>query len=192
MGYNSSMDNDLQISLFETAWGTCGILARGDRIVRFSLPGPMRTVERILTERTQGKIVRNPYFHKQLQEKVIDYFLGRPVDFSGVEVDMSGMTEFQKSVLSACRKIGYGMTASYSDLAEWVGRPVAVRAAASAIATNPIPLIIPCHRILCKNGKLGGFSAIGGIATKSRLLRLEQSAFESPEGSRCTHSGSLG
>jgi methylated-DNA-[protein]-cysteine S-methyltransferase len=180
------MDNDLQISLFETAWGTCGILVRGQRIVRFSLPGPMRTVERILTEKIQGEIVRNPPIHKQLQERVLEYFLGRPVDFSGVEVDMSGMTEFQQSVLSACRKIGYGKTTSYSDLAEWVGRPIAVRAAASAIAANPIPLIIPCHRVLCKNGNLGGFSAIGGIATKSRLLRLEQSAVESPEGVRCT------
>jgi methylated-DNA-[protein]-cysteine S-methyltransferase len=170
------MDNDLQISLFETAWGTCGILARGERIVRFSLPGPMRTVERILTERIREEIVRNSFAHKQLQEMVVTYFQGRPVDFSGLEVDLSGMTEFQQSVLSACRKIGYGKTASYSDLAEWIGRPIAVRAAASAIAANPLPLIIPCHRILCKNGKLGGFSAVGGIAIKSRLLRLEQSA----------------
>lgn len=173
-GYNSSMDNGVQISLFETAWGTCGILARGQRIVRFSLPGPMRTVKRILTERIQGEIVHNPSIHKQLQERVIDYFQGRPVDFSGVEVDLFGMTEFQQAVLTACRKIGYGKTASYSDLAERVGRPSAIRAAASAIASNPIPLIIPCHRILCKNGNLGGFSAFGGIATKSRLLRLEQ------------------
>jgi methylated-DNA-[protein]-cysteine S-methyltransferase len=169
------MDNDLQISLFETAWGVCGILARGQRIVRFSLPGPMRTVERILTERVQGEIGRNSAIHKQLQEMVVDYFLGRPVDFSAVEVDMSGMTEFQKAVLTACRKIGYGKTASYSYLAEQVGKPSAVRAAASAIAANPVPLIIPCHRIVYKNGKMGGFSAFGGIATKSRLLRLEQS-----------------
>jgi len=168
------MDNDLQISLFETAWGTCGILARRQRIVRFSLPGPRRTVERILAERNQGEIVHNPCSHKQLQESVIDYFLGRPVDFNGVEVDLSGMTEFQKAVLTACRKIRYGKTTSYSDLAEQVGKPSSVRAAASALAANPIPLIIPCHRILCKNGKLSGFSAIGGTATKSRLLRLEQ------------------
>jgi methylated-DNA-[protein]-cysteine S-methyltransferase len=176
MDYNSSMDNDLQVSLFETAWGTCGILARGERIVRFSLPGPRRTVEKILTDKIRGKIVCNPSIHKQLQEMVVGYFQGRPVDFSGVVVVLSGMTEFQKSVLTACRQIGYGNTASYSDLAERVGRPSAVRAAASAIAANPIPLIIPCHRVLCKNGKLGGFSADGGIATKSRLLRLERSA----------------
>ena len=85
------------------------------------------------------------------------------------------MTEFQKSVLSICRKVGYGKTVSYSYLAERVGKPRAIRAAASAIAANPVPLIIPCHRILCKDGKLGGFSAIGGVTTKSRLLRLEQS-----------------
>jgi methylated-DNA-[protein]-cysteine S-methyltransferase len=174
MGYNSSMDNDLQISLFETAWGTCGILARGQWIVRFSLPGPMRTVERILTKEIRGKLLRNPSIHKQLQKLVVAYFQGRPVDFSGVEVDMSEMTEFQKAVLTACRKIGYGKTASYSDLAERVGRPSAIRAAASVIAANPIPLVIPCHRVLCKNGKLGGYSVIGGIATKLRLLRLEQ------------------
>lgn len=170
------MDNNLQIALFETAWGMCGFLSRGHRIVRFSLPGPSRAVERILTEGIEGEIVRNPCIHKQLQEKVKNYFFGRPVDFSGVEVDLSGMTQFQKSVLSACRKVGYGKTVSYSYLAERVGKPRAVRAAASAIAANPVPLIIPCHRILCKDGKLGGFSAIGGVTTKSRLLRLEQSA----------------
>lgn len=174
--YNSRVDYNLQISLFDTAWGTCGILARGEQIVRFSLPGPMRTVERILTEKIQGDIICNPSIHKQLQEKIIDYFLGRPVDFDSVEVDLSRMTKFQKSVLIACRRIGYGITTSYSDLAGRVGKPSAVRAAASAIAANPIPLIIPCHRILCKNGNLGGFSAVGGISTKSRLLRLERAA----------------
>ena len=69
----------------------------------------------------------------------MDYFLGRPVEFSGVEVDLSGMTEFQRSVLSICRKVGYGKTVSYSYLAERVGKPRAVRAAASAIAANPVP-----------------------------------------------------
>jgi methylated-DNA-[protein]-cysteine S-methyltransferase len=170
------MNNDLQIALFETPWGVCGFLGRGQRIVRFALPGPRATIESILTKGFQGDIVGNPRLHKQLQEMVMDYFQGRPVDFSGIEVDLPGMTEFQHAVLTACRKISYGKTASYSDLAERVGKPGAVRAAASVIAANPVPLIIPCHRILRKNGKLGGFSGPGGIATKSRLLRLERSA----------------
>jgi O-6-methylguanine DNA methyltransferase len=167
------MGKDLQIAMFDTEWGVCGILACGSRIVRFSLPGPEGVVQRNLTEGIEGVIDRNSFIHKGLQNLVVAYFRGRPVDFGRVEVDLSGLTEFQKSVLTVCRTIGYGKTISYSDLAGLVGRPRAVRAAGSAVAANPIPLIIPCHRILCKNGDLGGFSAFGGVRMKSRLLKLE-------------------
>jgi len=81
-------------------------------------------------------------------------------------------TPLQRAVWLALTKIPFGETRSYSDLAESVGFPRAVRAVASACAANPIPLIIPCHRVVAKDGTLAGFS-LGGVEVKERLLKLE-------------------
>lgn len=87
-------------------------------------------------------------------------------------VDLQSGTALQRSVWLAIARIPYGKTISYSDLAERVGFPRAVRAVASACGANPIPLVIPCHRVLAKDGTLGGFS-LGGLETKEYLLRIE-------------------
>lgn len=104
---------------------------------------------------------------------VCDYFEGKRVDFSRIPVDWAGFTPFQRSVLRALQMISYGKTISYDGLAELAGRPRAVRAAANAVANNPLPLIIPCHRVVRKDGALGGFSAPGGTTIKEKLLTLE-------------------
>ncbi|NLH15756.1 MAG: methylated-DNA--[protein]-cysteine S-methyltransferase [Phycisphaerae bacterium] len=103
-----------------------------------------------------------------------NYFQGKPIDFDRFDVDLSALTHFQQKVLIACRAVRFGQTATYSELARQAGSPRAVRAAASALAANPIPLVIPCHRILRKDGGFGGFSATGGIRFKAQLLRLER------------------
>lgn len=87
-------------------------------------------------------------------------------------VDLAGGTPLQRAVWLAIAKIPHGETISYSTLAERVGFPTAVRAVASACGANPVPLAIPCHRILAKDGTLGGFS-LGGVGTKEKLLALE-------------------
>lgn len=87
-------------------------------------------------------------------------------------VDLQTGTALQRSVWLAIAKIPYGRTISYSELAERVGFPRAVRAVASACGANPIPLLIPCHRVVAKDGTLGGFS-LGGLETKQQLLALE-------------------
>jgi len=81
-----------------------------------------------------------------------------------------------RQVLQACRNISFGQTRTYSDLAKQVGSPNAARAVGGVMAHNPIPLIIPCHRVLRTDGGLGGFSAPGGIAIKQKMLHHEQSA----------------
>ena len=78
--------------------------------------------------------------------------------------------------MTACRDIRFGQTVSYGRLAEMAGKPGAARAVGRALAKNPLPLIIPCHRVICANGKIGGFSAPGGVTLKKRLLQLEQEA----------------
>ena len=81
------------------------------------------------------------------------------------------VSEFQSQVLEALREIGYSETCSYSDIAEKINKPTAFRAVANAIARNPLPILIPCHRVLRKSGELGGFR--GGVELKKLLLGIE-------------------
>jgi methylated-DNA-[protein]-cysteine S-methyltransferase len=89
-------------------------------------------------------------------------------------VDLAGLPPFQRTVLIALRRIGRGQTISYGELAARIGRPGAARAVGNACANNPVPLWVPCHRVLASGGKLGGFS--GGLDTKRALLALESGA----------------
>jgi len=101
----------------------------------------------------------------------IDEFLtGKRTDFD-LPLKIEG-TDFQKSVWNELRKIPYGKTASYKDIAERIGSPRAGRAVGSACGANPIPLIIPCHRVVASDGSLGGFG--GGLALKRRLMDIER------------------
>jgi O-6-methylguanine DNA methyltransferase len=86
-------------------------------------------------------------------------------------LDWSGKTEFQKSVWRALRKIRRGQTKSYGEIARAIGKPKAVRAVGGACGANPIPVLVPCHRVLAANGKIGGFS--GGLNRKRDLLKRE-------------------
>ncbi|MCB9421870.1 MAG: methylated-DNA--[protein]-cysteine S-methyltransferase [Ardenticatenaceae bacterium] len=90
-------------------------------------------------------------------------------------IDWSVMTPFQASALRVVYGIEYGRTLTYRDVAQQIGKPKAVRAVGRANATNPMPLVIPCHRVLGSDGKLHGFGAPGGLATKAWLLRMEES-----------------
>jgi methylated-DNA-[protein]-cysteine S-methyltransferase len=107
---------------------------------------------------------------------ITQYFDGGVVDFSHVQADLSDATDFQRRVLTACKRIEYGQTVSYGDLAKAVGQPKASRAAGAALATNPIPLVIPCHRVIGSSGEMVGFSAEQGTRLKKRLLDLEARA----------------
>ncbi len=110
--------------------------------------------------------------YKDLTEKFEEYFSGSPVDFTGVKLDLSDTTDFQYKVLMACRKLLYGKTSTYTDLAKTIGNEEAKRAVGTALSKNPIPIIIPCHRIKAK-ADIGGFSGGEGVATKKFLLELE-------------------
>src|SRR5210317_1514289 len=103
------------------------------------------------------------------RQQLTEYFAGERRTFD-LPLKLSG-TEFQMSVLRALQKIPYGETTSYSDIAERIGRPKAVRAVGAANGRNPIPIIVPCHRVIGSHGDLTGFG--GGLDTKEALLRLE-------------------
>ncbi len=109
----------------------------------------------------------------QLIERLEAYAAGEPVDFRAVPVDFDGMTGFQKRVARACREVLFGETTTYAALAAAAGSPRAARAVGQCMASNRVPLIVPCHRVLGSDRRLGGFSAPGGIDLKRRLLKLE-------------------
>jgi methylated-DNA-[protein]-cysteine S-methyltransferase len=105
----------------------------------------------------------------------LDEYLQKQRKVFTVPIDWSVMTPFQQTVLRAVAAVAYGRLQTYNDIAQTIGKPKAVRAVGRANATNPMPIIIPCHRILGSNGKLHGYSAPGGLETKAWLLRLEGS-----------------
>jgi methylated-DNA-[protein]-cysteine S-methyltransferase len=108
---------------------------------------------------------------KQLQ----DYLAGKRTEFD-VELDLSHVTPFRRDVLLECARIPRGQVATYGDLARRVGSPLAYRAVGHTMATNPIPIVIPCHRVVGVNNALTGFG--GGLDMKRRLLALEGAALD--------------
>ena len=109
---------------------------------------------------------------REFERAVRDYFKGRRVAFD-VPLDLRAISPFRRRVLVECSKIPWGETCSYADLARAAGSPRATRAAGSAMAHNPMPLVIPCHRVLASNGGIGGFSSTNGVREKIRMLTLE-------------------
>jgi len=111
-----------------------------------------------------------------LGAQLLAFAHGKPQDFSHVELDTEHMPRFSRRVVAACREIPWGQTATYKDLARRSGAPSAARAVGNVMANNRFPLVVPCHRVLAADGKIGGFSAPDGLQKKRRLLELEQQA----------------
>lgn len=108
-------------------------------------------------------------------QDILLYFSGEEVDFSGYEPDLSGLTEFQQEVLTEVRKIPYGQTVTYAELACRIGKDGAARAVGSALAKNPYPIIIPCHRVVSSSG-IGSFcgeTCGDKVELKKRMLEME-------------------
>lgn len=111
-------------------------------------------------------------------DKLQRYFNGECVDFADIPVDLTVLPPFRQKVLSSIRTLRYGEICSYGHLAVLCGSPRAARAVGGALAYNPIPIIIPCHRVVSSDGRLTGFSAPGGVITKSALLKMEGVEFK--------------
>ncbi|MGA2111471.1 MAG: methylated-DNA--[protein]-cysteine S-methyltransferase [Anaerolineales bacterium] len=123
----------------------------------------------------------------QLQE----YLAGRRKRFT-LPIDWRRMSPFQRQVLKTTCRISYGQTKTYGEIAQWAGHRGAARAVGQALGSNPLPLVIPCHRVLAADGSLGGYSAPGGVNFKRRLLRLEGAALirgRAPSHGRPTSGG---
>jgi methylated-DNA-[protein]-cysteine S-methyltransferase len=150
---------------FDTTIGTCGLRYGEAGITGVLLPRtPPLTAH--VPEDCPGDV-------RAAAEAIAALFAGEPRDLREVVLDERRLDPFRRQVYAATREIGPGETASYGEIALAIGQPGAARAVGRALASNPFPIIVPCHRVLAADGALNGFSAPGGIATKRRMLELE-------------------
>jgi methylated-DNA-[protein]-cysteine S-methyltransferase len=170
--------------IFDTAMGFCAIAWSEAGVVRFQLPvKSAEAAERLIRRRAPGTEPGAP------PEEVAGvvaaakrYFDGEEADFSDVRLDLRGEDPFFTQIYAALRRVGWGRTTTYGALAKEVGAGrEAARDVGEAMARNPAPLIVPCHRVLAAGGKIGGFSAPGGSKTKIRMLELEGLRVGPPE-----------
>ena len=161
-------------ALFETAIGTCGIAWSAHGLTRLQLPESDRgaTEGRLRKAAAAGAANPLPGIEAVIKE-VQRYLVGERTEFAAAGLDLSGVKPFDRRVYEAARALGWGETASYGEIARRIGDPGAARAVGQALSRNPIPIIIPCHRVLASGHRIGGFSAYGGTTTKERLLELE-------------------
>jgi methylated-DNA-[protein]-cysteine S-methyltransferase len=169
--------------IFETASGFCGIAWSTIGITRFQLSvRSAEAAERLLLRRVPGAQPGVPA--PEIAEAIAAakrYFEGKETDFSALALDLHDQDAFVRQIYVAARQVRWGQTTTYGNLAkELGGGPEAARDVGQAMATNPVPLIIPCHRVLAAGGKVGGFSAPGGAATKIHMLKLEGVNIEPP------------
>jgi O-6-methylguanine DNA methyltransferase len=166
---------ELKYAVFNTGAGWLGALASEKGLIALSLPQPSKERAFKRLKLKFDRAVDSGDYFKELIKQLNCYFSGRLASFNQ-KLDLTQATAFQKKVWRASRLIPYGETRSYLWLAEKMGYPKAVRAVGQALACNPLPIIIPCHRVTKKDGRLGGFS--GGLKIKKMLLSLEKTSLK--------------
>jgi methylated-DNA-[protein]-cysteine S-methyltransferase len=169
-------------TLFETAIGPCALAWSGRGIAGVQLPelDEGATRRRMLERFPEAREVPPPADITHVCDAIIALLRGQRVDLSGVALDMKAAPPFHRRVYDSARAIGPGETLTYGEIARRIGADGAARAVGQALGRNPFPILVPCHRVLAASGKLGGFSAHGGIETKRRLLEIEGAGPASP------------
>jgi methylated-DNA-[protein]-cysteine S-methyltransferase len=157
-------------AIFDTAAGWVGILGSARGLRRATLSQRAEQAVYDLFGDSLKNATASPQRFSNLIERYRAYFSGCRTDFPDA-LDLAFATPFQHAVWQVARDIPYGQTRSYQWVADRTGNPKALRAVGQALARNPLPIIIPCHRVLSQDGGLGGFS--GGLKIKRFLLRLE-------------------
>ncbi|WP_165803521.1 methylated-DNA--[protein]-cysteine S-methyltransferase [Mycobacteroides abscessus] len=166
---------------FDTAIGSCAIAWSDRGIVALQLPerDDAATLARI--RRPAGSELAPPDFVAQAIDGIRRVLAGDDDDLQWARLDLDGTTDFDREVYAATRAIGPGRTRSYGEVAASVGEPGAAQAVGQSLGRNPIPLLVPCHRVLAADRSLHGFSDYGGVVTKRELLRLEHTpGFDDP------------
>jgi len=170
----SPVDEKDDWTAFPTSLGWMAMRFRGDAVICLTF-GHRSAAAAARAIGCQGKpaVALDDHPMSGLVTRLQAFADGEPDDLKDVKLDFSRLTPFQQRVISACRRIPWGKTVTYAELAAQAGSPRAARAVGSAMAKNPFPLIVPCHRVVGCGGSLGGYSAPGGIRVKQRLLQRE-------------------
>lgn len=171
----SAPDGGSGYTLFDTEFGTCGVAWRGEAIVRFQLPerDPGVTERRLIATARDAQRAEPPPRIGEAIDLLRRYFTGEPTDLAAIDIAMPNVGDFQRRIYDRTRALRWGETATYGELARRAGMPGAAQAVGQAMGRNPVPIIVPCHRVLAQARGIGGFSAFGGAATKTRLLAME-------------------
>ena len=162
-------------ALFATAIGACGVAWNRRGIIALQLAeGSPAATRRRLQHRCPGLGVMPP--PPDVGDAIADVAAlldGRPVDLAAVALDFGAASAWDRSVYALVRTIPPGRTRTYGEVAAELGDRMLAREVGQALARNPVPIIMPCHRVTAAQGRAGGFSAHGGVATKLRLLAIE-------------------
>lgn len=172
----------MSVLVFDTAIGPVGVAWGARGLIAVQLPeGTREATERRLVRRLSGRAPEVPADSGAQENPALDRLVaslralvaGECVDLAAVDLDLAGVSDFDRGVYALARTIPCGETSTYGAVAQRLGRPGAAREVGQALGRNPFPLVVPCHRVVAAGGKLGGFSAAQGAVTKRRLLEIE-------------------
>jgi methylated-DNA-[protein]-cysteine S-methyltransferase len=181
-------------TLFDTAVGRCGVAWGPEGIVSLQLPEGREaaTRTRLLARHPEAVEATPPDDVRRGIDDIAALLRGESRDLAGLRLDMRGLPDFHRRVFEVARSIRPGATSTYGEIATRLGSRGLSRAVGQALGRNPFPLVVPCHRVLAAGGRVGGFSAAGGITTKLRLLAIEGRHGNGTSGSLFDGDGGLG
>ena len=164
-----------QFALFDTVLGRCAVTWGPRGIAGVQLPGSddARTRVRVARAHPGATGAEPPPAIADAIARIVRLLDGEPDDLATVPLDLDGVPPFDRRVLDVTRAIPPGATLSYGEVAARVGEPRAAQAVGRALGHNPVPIVVPCHRVVAADGRLTGFSAPGGLDTKRRMLEIE-------------------
>jgi methylated-DNA-[protein]-cysteine S-methyltransferase len=169
-----STQDPLQMVSFATDLGWMAVLGAGPAIKQIVFGYPSRAAAIGALDPALAAEAETADAWPELVARLTAYAAGDHVDFSDVLLDLDHLSPFQRRVIKRCRAIGYGQTRSYAALAEASGSARAARAVGNTMASNRFPIVVPCHRVVHADGRIGRYSAPDGQHMKVRLLELEQ------------------
>jgi methylated-DNA-[protein]-cysteine S-methyltransferase len=169
-------------TVFPTAIGHCGLAWAEQGIIGAQLPEGREPQTRARMRRRFPGLseTKPPVAVRHVADQIVSLLDGGDPDLSSVELDMTGVPDFDRRVYDVVRTIPPGETLTYGDIARRIGLPGSAQAVGQAMGRNPFAPIVPCHRVLAAGGKDGGFSAYGGISTKRRILVIEGALADEP------------
>ena len=173
-GNTARRESERLYTIVDTTWGAALLAWTEAGVVKVGLPEGGRFEHAAARGSDIGTYARPTGFAADAAKRIRRYFAGDAVDLDDLPLDLGDVPPFARRVYAAARSVPRGETRTYGDVAIAIGSEGAARAVGGALGRNPIPLIVPCHRIVGSGGRIGGFSAPGGVSTKRRMLDLER------------------